>query len=126
MFASAGVNCYFFPKDFFRFSSFQIKKIQIQCSFVVLTGRRPYSDGDGDKGVLIVENRWVLGGEGSLETKLSSSPVSGDTDQWKEPQSPTHISVRLGVLQEGFTILKNKLNCLYSAREKSRPRQVAK
>ena len=67
-----------------------------------------------------------FGGEGSLETKLSSSPVSGDTDQWKEPQSPTHISVRLGVLQEGFTILKNKLNCLYSAREKSRPRRVAK
>ena len=34
--------------------------------------------------------------------------------------------MRLGVLQEGFAILKNKLNCLYSAREKSRPRRVAK
>ena len=67
-----------------------------------------------------------FGGEGSLETKLSSSPVSGDTDQWKEPQSPTHISVRLGVLQEGFTILKNKLNCLYNAREKSRQKRGGK
>ena len=45
------------------------------------------------------------------------------TDQWKELivgkmaatilnfKSSTHISVRLGVLQEGFAILKNKLNC---------------
>jgi len=60
------------------------------------------------------------------------------TDQWKEHivgkmaatilnfKSPTHISVRLDVLQEGFTILKNKLNCLYNAREKSRPRRGAK
>ena len=34
--------------------------------------------------------------------------------------------MRLDVLQEGFAILKNKLNCLYNAREKSRPRRVAK
>ena len=63
---------------------------------------------------------------------LREKPKMAYTDQWKELivgkmaatilnfKSPTHISVRLGVLQEGFAILKNKLNCLYSARMRSR------
>ena len=54
---------------------------------------------------------------------LREKPKMAYTDQWKELivgkmaatilnfKSPTHISVRLGVLQEGFAILKNKLNC---------------